>query len=64
MKFPKELYYSCYSPNLKEYLELNGFQVYRTFVHFREHKTCWVFKKTPEITVYLEQWTKNRKNIK
>ena len=64
MKYAKEEYFSCYSPNLKEYLELNGFVVKKSFVHIRENKTCWVFDRTPELSVYLEQWTNNKKNIK
>lgn len=64
MKFSKEKYFSCYSPNLKEYLELNGFSVETSFVHVREKKTCWIFNRTPELSVYLEQWSNNRKNIK
>lgn len=64
MKYSKELYFSCYSPNLKEYLELNGFVVIARFVHIRENKTCWVFNRTSELSVYLEQWSNNRKNVK
>lgn len=61
MKYSKEEYFSCYSPNLKEYLERNGFEPITSFVHIRENKTCWVFEKVPELSVYLEQWTRNRK---
>lgn len=50
-----------YSPNLKEYLERNGFEPITSFVHIRENKTCWVFEKVPELSIYLEQWTRNRK---
>lgn len=57
MKYEKEKYFSCYSPNLKEYLERNGFKPITSFVH----KTCWVFEKVPELSIYLEQWTRNRK---
>lgn len=64
MIYSKEKYFSCYSPNLKAYLELNGFVVIHTFIHVRENKTCWVFDRTPELSVYLEQWSKNKKNIK
>lgn len=64
MKFPREEYFSCYSPNLRDYLELNGFIPVRIFRHARENKTCWVFDRTPELSVYLEQWSENRKNIK
>lgn len=64
MKYPREFYYSCYSPNQKEYLEVNGFEVIDDFVNFRTGKMCWVFDRTPEIAVYLEQWSNNRKNIK
>lgn len=45
MKYEKEKYFSCYSPNLKEYLERNGFEPITSFVHIRENKTCWVFEK-------------------
>lgn len=45
MKYEKEKYFSCYSPNLKEYLERNGFKPITSFVHIRENKTCWVFEK-------------------
>lgn len=61
MKYPRELYYSCYSPNQKEYLELNGFEVFNSFVNIKTKKTCWVFKRTPDLAVYLEQWSNNRK---
>lgn len=61
MKYEKEKYFSCYSPNLKEYLEINGFEPITSFVHIRENKTCWVFEKVPELSIYLEQWTRNRK---
>ena len=64
MKYPRELYYSCYSPNQAEYLKVNGFEVIDNFVNFRTGKNCWVFERVPEIAVYLEQWSKNRKNIK
>lgn len=64
MKYSKEEYFSCYSPNLKEYLELNGFIVKHSFVHIRENKICWVFDRTKELSAYLEQWSKNRKKIK
>lgn len=64
MKFSREEYFSCYSPNLRDYLELNGFVPVHTFRHARENKTCWVFDRTPELAVYLEQWSENRKNIK
>jgi hypothetical protein len=62
MKYVKEFYYSCYSPNQKEYLEVNGFKVIDSFKHVETKKTCWVFERTPEIAIYLEQWSKNRKN--
>lgn len=64
MRYSKEEYFSCYSPNLKEYLESNGFMVKTSFVHVRENKTCWIFDRTSELSVYLEQWSNNRKNIK
>jgi hypothetical protein len=63
MKYSKEEYYSCYSPNQKEYLELNGFVVVKDFVHIKTKKTCWVFRRTPELAAYLEQWSAN-KNVK
>lgn len=61
MKYSKEEYFSCYSPNLKEYLVNNGFDVIASFVHIKNNKTCWVFKRVDGLSVYLEQWTKNRK---
>lgn len=64
MKWEKEKYFSCYSPNLKNYLVTNGFDVIASFVHVRENKTCWVFERTGELCVYLEQWTDNKKNLK
>ena len=54
-------YFSCYSPNLKDYLIRNGFEFIYSFTHTRENKVCWVFNKTEELSVYLEQWTKNKK---
>lgn len=63
MKYNYDEYFSCYSPNLKEYLVNNGFKIENEFVHIRENKTCWVFKRVPELSVYLEQWSKNRKHI-
>lgn len=63
MKYSQEEYFSCYSPNLKEYLIDNGFEVYTTFIHIRENKICWVFKRVPEMSIYLEQWSKNRRKI-
>lgn len=63
MIYGREEYFSCYSPNLKDYLEMNGFNVENSFVHYRENKICWVFKRTPELSVYLEQWSNNRKNL-
>lgn len=64
MKYSKEEYFSCYSPNLKEYLVSNGFEVVASFVHIRENKTCWVFEKSDELSVYLERWSKNKNNRK
>ena len=61
MKYSKEQYFSCYSPNLKEYLVSNGFEIKYQFIHNRENKTCWVFDKTDMLSVYLEQWSKNKK---
>jgi hypothetical protein len=63
MRYSKEEYFSCYSPNLKEYLELNGFSVKTSFIHVRENKTCWIFERTPDLAVFLEQWTRNKNNI-
>lgn len=40
MKYSKDKYFSCYSPNLKEYLVSNGFDILTSFVHIRENKTC------------------------
>lgn len=64
MKWDKDKYFSCYSPNLKSYLVTNGFEIVSSFVHVRENKTCWIFEKTNKLCVYLEQWTENKKNIK
>lgn len=60
MKYPRETYYSCYSPNQKEYLEINGFKVIDTFRHIKTQKVCWVFERVPEMSIYLEQWSNNR----
>lgn len=54
MKYSKEEYFSCYSPNLKEYLVNNGFDVIASFVHIKNNKTCWVFKRVDSLSVYLE----------
>lgn len=61
MKYSQEEYFSCYSPNLKDYLINNGFEIYTQFVHVRENKICWVFKRVPSLSIYLEQWSRNRK---
>lgn len=61
MRYERERYYSCYSPNQKEYLELNGFIIVTSFRHIETKKMCWIFERTPELAVYLEQWSKNRK---
>lgn len=61
MIYSKEEYFSCYSPNLKDYLVENGFEVYKKFTHAREEKICWVFLRVPELSVYLEQWSKRAK---
>lgn len=63
MKFPQDEYFLCYSPNLKEYLVDNGFEVFKQFTHIRENKICWVFKRVPEMSIYLEQWSKNRSKL-
>lgn len=31
MKYSKDKYFSCYSPNLKEYLVSNGFDILTSF---------------------------------
>lgn len=62
MKYDLTKYFPCYSPNLKEYLELNGFLVYDTFKHVRTLKICWMFERTDKLPLYLEQWSSNRKN--
>lgn len=64
MKYSKEKYFSCYSPNLKEYLVSNGFDILTSFIHVRENKTCWIFEKNDNLSIYLEQWTKNKNNVK
>lgn len=54
MRYEREHFYSCYSPNQKEYLEINGFVVVASFRHIETKKMCWVFERTPELAVYLE----------
>lgn len=63
MKYNKDDYFSCYSPNLKEYLVSNGFDVKTSFIHVRENKTCWIFDRTPDLAVFLEQWSKNKSKL-
>ena len=62
MIYEKDKYFSCYSPNLKEYLINNGFEVKYQFVNVHNDKTCWVFDRNDTISIYLTQWAKN-KNI-
>lgn len=57
MIYQKEKYFSCYSPNLRSFLESNGFKVIATFEHVREKKVCWVFDRVPELSKYLEEWS-------
>lgn len=64
MKYSKDKYFSCYSPNLKEYLVSNGFDILTSFIHIRENKTYWIFEKNDNLSIYLEQWTKNKNNVK
>lgn len=64
MRYLKEKYFSCYSPNLKDYLVSNGFEVKCQFVNLHTNKTCWIFNRTENLSIYLVQWTKNRNNIK
>ena len=63
MKYDNETYFSCYSPNLKEFLEDNGFEVIKKFVHIKKDTTCWVFKRDERLTLFLSQWSKNRQRI-
>jgi hypothetical protein len=63
MKYSNDKYFSCYSPNLKEYLVSNGFEVKSQFVNVHTSKTCWIFDRTDSLSVYLTQWTKNKSNI-
>lgn len=60
MKYLKDEYFSCYSPNLKDYLVDNGFEIEQQFVNIHTEKTCWVFKRTDKLSVYLVQWSKNK----
>ena len=77
MKYDNETYFSCYSPNLKEFLEDigivgicpvllvedNGFEVIKKFVHIKKDTTCWVFKRDERLSLFLSQWSKNRQRI-
>lgn len=60
MKYDNETYFSCYSPNLKEFLEDNGFEIIKKFVHIKKDTTCWVFKRDERLSLFLAQWSKNR----
>ena len=63
MKYDNETYFSCYSPNLKEFLEENGFEIVKKFVHIKKDTTCWVFKRDERLSLFLAQWSKNRQRI-
>ena len=60
MIYKKDEYFSCYSPPLKDYLINNGFEVYTDFLNTKTDKKCFIFKRVPELSAYLEQWSKNR----
>lgn len=47
--YPKEKYYSCYSPRVLTHLLKNGFNPYATFVNIKTLKTCYIFEKCESV---------------
>lgn len=60
MIYDNSKYFSCYSPNLKKYLEGNGFEIINSFINFKTEKICWIFEKTDELSKFLTIWTNNK----
>lgn len=57
MKYPKEEYYSCYSPRLKDDLLSNGYDIYDEFTHLKTTNHCWVFERNDSLNKFLTQWS-------
>ena len=55
-----DLYYSCYSPRLHEFLENFDIEPIDEFTNIRTQKRCWVYKKDERLCVFLTQWTNNK----
>ena len=57
MKLDTNEFFHCYSPRVLDHLLKNGFELYKDpngiiinpFVHIYKHKTCYIFKRTPEL---------------
>lgn len=57
----REDIYSCYSPKLHEFLDEFGIEPFDEFTNIKTKKKCWVYKKDEQLSVFLSQWTNNKK---
>lgn len=49
--------YECYSKPLHQYLEKNGQEYVRKFVHNKTGVTCYVYEVNEELEKLLRTWT-------
>ena len=54
-------YYSCYSPKLHDFLGDFDIEPIDEFTNIKTHKKCWVYQKDERLSIFLTQWTNNKK---
>lgn len=54
-------YYSCYSPKLHDFLGDFDIEPIDEFTNIKTQKKCWVYQKDERLSIFLTQWTNNKK---
>lgn len=61
MKIMEKKYYECYSRPLHLFLEQEGEEYLRKFIHNRTKVTCYVYEMNEHLEELLSKWTHGRK---
>lgn len=60
---PNVKVYNCFSPNLKQFLVLNGIFPIHQYKH-ENGKTVWIFIECKQLLEFLTVWTENNPKSK
>lgn len=53
-------WYKCYSINLLRFIKAHNIRYDSKFVNKTTEKTCWLFKKTDELSIILKAYTNSK----